>query len=121
MIEKKNIGYEITVCSDNEQPYVFCVDQSRKVRSWYTEEASVYFSDWERWVDHDGFGTLEGDLKRGSRVTIYNESYEPFTCGGAKMNDCLVTRIQEVDIDKMIEHSSIAGIDEPIWKQYSIN
>ncbi len=110
---EKKVGYEVAVAVNNRREYVFCVDVEGKIRSWYSEEGKSYFSDWERWMDHNGLGTMKGELRKGSYVTAYDELEDIFTCNGYKVKDCLVTRLEEVDIDKMTEHQTIAGLDYP--------
>jgi hypothetical protein len=111
---EKKVGYEVAFAVGDGMEYVFCVDGERKIRSWYSEEGRNYFSDWERWVDHNGFGTIKGELCVGGYVTAYDECEDIFTCNGYKVKDCLVTRLEEADIDKMTEHQTIAGLDYTI-------
>lgn len=111
MSEKKEhehkMGYEVSVRYNPETVYVFCVDEMRKIRGEYLEGFRHYMSDWELWMDHEGLGTLEGELREGEIVSMRN-------IDGTLLAYGLVTMVQEVDIEKMIEHAVVAGLDYPI-------
>jgi|GEM_PF-3523396 len=105
-MKKENIGLEIGVeVSGEKNLYIFCVDNTGKIRGWYEDGFRHYMSDYELWMNGKGLGKMSGDYKKDGLVSALDLDGKPLTENGHEITNLKVKEITEVDIKEMTKNA----------------